>query len=103
MNSDFHLSPKFQLDSPYLADYFGIWSIHEPLFRALAERCNGMDLLAHVQSSEVRQSVAERDHHSFQRTDDGIAIIQVRGAMMKTVSWTSGATASITAIACSHL
>lgn len=85
MDSEFHLSPKFHLDSPYLADYFGIWSIHEPLFRALAERCNGMDLLAHVQSAEVRQSVAERDRHAFQLTDEGIAVIQVRGAMMKTV------------------
>jgi signal peptide peptidase SppA len=85
MDSDFHLSPKFAFDSPYLADYFGIWSIHEPLFRALAERCNGMDLLAHVQSADVRQSVSARDSHSFQITDDGVAIIQVRGAMMKTV------------------
>ncbi|WP_425618037.1 S49 family peptidase [Anatilimnocola sp. NA78] len=82
---DFTLLPKFQFASQYLPDYFGIWSIHEPLFRAMADHCNGMNLSSHMQSTEVKQSVESRDNRLFQLTDDGIAVIQVRGAMMKSV------------------
>ena len=82
---DFTLKPKFSFSSPYLADYFGIWCIHEQLFRAMAERCNGMDLAAHVKSSAVQQSVESRDNRIYQLTNDGIAVVQIRGAMMKTV------------------
>ncbi len=100
MNSDLHLEdftlpPKFQFASPYLADYFGIWCVHEPLFRAVAERCNGTDLIAHVKSAEVKQAVDSRDSRIFQLTNDGIAVIQVRGAMMKSVPSMADGTSTV--------
>lgn len=85
MESDFVLQPRFSFDSPYLADYFGIWSCYEPVFRAIAERSNGVNLHAHVQSADVRQSVADRDSRMYGVSKDGIAQFSVQGVMMKSV------------------
>lgn len=95
MLEDFHLLPQFEFDSQYLADYFGIWSIYEPLFRSVAERCNGIDLFAHVRSEAVQDSVASRDDRTYGVTRDGIAIFEVRGPMMKAVPSMSNGTSTV--------
>jgi signal peptide peptidase SppA len=77
--------PKFTLDSPHVLDYFGIWQVHDQPFKAIVERCQGMDLHAHLQSDAVKQSVSDRDSREYQLSRDGIAIMRVDGPMMKAV------------------
>jgi signal peptide peptidase SppA len=83
---DFAMPHRLSLDSPYLADYFGIWAMDEATFRAYADRCNGINLHAHINSEVVAKQVAARDKRSFAMSeDDGIAVIRIDGPMMKSV------------------
>lgn len=91
----FRIMPKFQFESRYLSEYFGIWSIYEPVFRGVVDSVAGMNLFAHVASQEIKQDVQSRDNRSFQLTDDGIAVIQIRGAMMKSVPSMGSGTSTI--------
>lgn len=95
MEADFYLPPKFSLESPYLSEYFGIWNVHGPTFRGMAEKCNGINLHAHLQSSEVRQSVESRDNRLYPVTKDGIAVFRVSGPMMKQVPSMADGTSTV--------
>lgn len=85
LDCEFALLPKFSFDSPYLAEYFGIWSVYAPTFEAMVDKCNGIDLFAHIKSQEVQQSVESRDTRNYGVTRDGVALFDIRGAMMKSV------------------
>lgn len=95
MDSDFTLPPRFQFDSPYLADYFGIWMVHEQPFRGIVDRCQGMNLHAHLQSSEVKSQVEERDTRAYPVTKDGIALLSINGPMMKSVPSMANGTSTV--------
>lgn len=82
---DYVVPHGLAIDSPYLSDYFGIWAVHEQTFQAVVDRLQGLNLHAHLQSAEKAQSVAERDKRSYAMTEDGVALIQIRGPMMKAV------------------
>lgn len=62
----------------HLDEYFGVWAIEDRRFRALAERFSPIGLAAHVAESEPR---AIRSAASS--SGDGIAIIELRGPLMK--------------------
>lgn len=95
MESEFVLSPKFQLDSPYLADYFGVWAIHEPTFKALVEQHQGVNLTAHIKSEDVKQEVGSRDRKDYAMNRDGIATFRINGPMMKFVSSMQDGTSTV--------
>lgn len=80
---------------PHLSDYFGIWSIHEPIFRAAVERINQLDLSEHVKSSAAADAVKSQAGDDYEVTRDGVALFQVSGPMMKSVSSLSGGTSTI--------
>lgn len=84
-DSDAIFTPRFAFESPYLADYFGVWMIHADVFVPMVQRMQGMNLHLHMASQDVRQSVADRDRKAYSLTGDGIARIDVRGPMMKAV------------------
>jgi signal peptide peptidase SppA len=85
----------YSSDVPHLADYFSIWSIYEPVFRAMAERYHGLDIAAHIRQSMAspRPSLSA----GYQTTPDGIAQIEIRGVMMKSPSSLDGGTSSVQA------
>jgi len=76
--------PQFSIDTPYLADYFGVWHVHDSTFASLVDRVQGMNLQLHLQSDQVMQAVAS-SRTDYQITNDGIAQINIRGMMMKAV------------------
>lgn len=95
VDSDFTLPPRFSLDSPYLSDYFGIWQVLENPFRAIVDRCNGINLHAHLQSVEVKQQVDSRDNRIFEVTKDGIAVFGINGPTMKSVPSMANGTSTV--------
>ncbi len=95
------LSPHFEIPAaiadlgvPHLADYFGVWSILEDPFRAAVARFSGVDLHAHVQAQAAQARSLDL---SYSVTDDGVALFELDGLMMKHASSFSG-TASTTAL-----
>ena len=95
MPSDVILQPRFGVDSPYLADYFGLWMIYDQAFLSLVERVQGADLHVHMQSPTVQQAVADRDNRNYPVTRDGIAQIAIRGPIMKSVPSMAEGTSSV--------
>ncbi|MHB8862044.1 MAG: Clp protease/crotonase-like domain-containing protein [Pirellulaceae bacterium] len=75
-------------------EYFGLWCVEPTRFRHVAETCNGMDLTVHL-SSYRELKAAESDGRSgrmYSTTRGGVALVQLRGTMMKfTSSLTGGA------------
>ena len=71
MDVDQIFTPRFSLDSPYLADYFGLWMVHDQPFRSLVHRLNGTDLHVHLQQVEPRQHVDRDKRRIFEVGDDG--------------------------------
>ena len=85
-DSDMIFEPKFSLPTPYLADYFGLWSIYEAPFRSLVNRINGTNLHVHLQAQSpppaIKQNV-DGEKRIFNLTSDGIAVFEAKGPMMK--------------------
>lgn len=74
------------LSVPHLADYFGVWAIHEPLFRGMVEGVRVLDLRAHViaQQERMERFIGGSNPHAM-NVVDGVAVVAIRGAMMKSV------------------
>lgn len=88
-------APQFQLDTPYLGDYFGLWMVHDAWFLRAVEQLQGTNLHLHLQSAEVRQRVRDRDSRSFPLSRDGIAQVNIRGPIMKAVPSAAEGTSSV--------
>lgn len=87
------------VDVPHLDQYFGVWSILEDPFRAAVARVGGLDLKLHVEQ-QARQKAggeakAARGDRDYQLTDDGVAVISLRGPLMKYASSLSGGTSTV--------
>lgn len=82
-------------DVPHLADYFGFWCVYEPVFRAMAEKYSGLNVGLHVQQTMTQPRPALSA--GYDRTAEGIAVIQIRGATMKAPSSLDGGTSSVQA------
>lgn len=83
--------------SAVLDDFFGIWAIEETRFRQAVDRYQGINLVAHIEANrgqvnhlEVNQATdvkaAAGDRRLYGVVGDGVAVIQLRGPMMKYVS-----------------
>jgi protease-4 len=79
----------------HLEDYFGLWSIHEPIFRSAVERINTIDLAAHVASPEAKAAARQQAEDDYELTPDGVALFQISGPMMKSVSSLSAGTSTV--------
>jgi signal peptide peptidase SppA len=79
----------------HLTDYFGLWSIHEPIFRSAVDRINALDLAAHVASAEARSAAKQQADDDYELTPDGVALFQISGPMMKSVSSLSSGTSTV--------
>lgn len=72
---------------PHLAEYFGVWAFEDQAFRAIVDRCQGMDLAAHVATQQrLRAEDGGGDSGKLDvRVEKGVAIVPLRGALMKSV------------------
>jgi signal peptide peptidase SppA len=86
---------RFGQAAPHLEDYFGLWSIHEPIFRSAVERFNAIDLAAHIASAEAKNAVKQQAEDDYEVTPDGVALFQISGPMMKSVSSLSAGTSTV--------
>ena len=97
---------EFQLTDahlvPHLDQYFGTWAMSERHFLALAEQATRVDIRVHMQEQSAKEAKAEieaRDGEpskSFQ-FDEGLAVIELNGSLMKHASSFSGGTSTIKA------
>lgn len=92
MTQEFTAQHSLVLPGINLDQYFGLWAIAIDPFQALIERWNGINLHAHVSSSAAQAAAASQAKTSLEVTGDGIAMIAVRGPLMKSVSSMSDGT-----------
>jgi len=77
-NSDVLFAPRFQIESTYLSDYFGLWMIHDAALLQYVERIQGVDLQKHL-----KQAIRSGGGSGYSTSKDGIAMIAINGPMMK--------------------
>ena len=82
-------------DLPYVEQYFGFWAVLEDAFRAAVDRVQGIDLHAHVTAQNLDDLAAQGRSAEYPTTASGVALIDVRGMMMKHASSLSGGTSTI--------
>lgn len=81
---------------PRLTDYFGIWAMHEPILKATVDRVNSMDLVAHVQQQTSQARAGDSDgSYGFSLRDDGIAVVDIMGTLMKGETSLSQSTSTV--------
>lgn len=92
-----------QLNVPHLDEYFGVWAVDEDRFRAAVERINGLDLTAHIQAAKSAgegqagypASPNKDGSYAGELTQNGIAVIDIAGTMMKFASSLDDATGTV--------
>lgn len=79
-----------------LDDFFGIWAIEETRFRQAVDKFQGINLVAHIEANRGQVNhltgpvaeggdvqAASDERRLFSMTGDGVAVINLRGPMMK--------------------
>lgn len=83
--------------APYLAEYFGAWAITEQAFEAHYQWAQSLNLQQHLagpQAAAAQESATEQLGVTVQ---DGVAVIPLRGTLMKQVSSMSSNTSTVRA------
>src|SRR5690349_19381737 len=89
---DVIFAPRFKIESTYLADYFGLWMVHDESFLQFVANVQGIDLRSHI-----RQRTGGDDERAaiYETTKDGIAIIGLHGPLMKFAPSMSDGTSTV--------
>lgn len=69
-----------------LNEYFSLWAVAVDPFQAIVERWNGVNLHAHITSPAAQAAAAQQAKQQYEMTADGIAMIPIRGTLMKGTS-----------------
>ena len=87
------------LQVPRLADYFGVWAMHEVSFRAAVCQAQGLDLKLHIeqfaQGNGPLEARADARGRDYPVTSDGTAVIGLYGPLMKFVSSLAEGTSTV--------
>ena len=85
MPNDHHFQlPSVVASLPHLDQYFGAWCIDENTFRGIASTVRGMDLGAHIATQQATETgTRPKGLGGYYTTADGVAIIDITGAMTK--------------------
>jgi signal peptide peptidase SppA len=85
------------LEVAQYSEYFGAWAILEDPFRAMCERLQGINLEAHILEFRAARSGGGSANpiDSAYDVQDGIALINISGPMMKFVSSFSSGTSTV--------
>ncbi len=80
-------------------EYFGAWACEPSYFANLANVMRGIDLTAHLQRQQEIRAARPGDRQAisqgYSTTDNGVAMIRIRGSMMKFVSSLTNGTSSV--------
>lgn len=83
---------------PHIDEYFGAWAMYEPQFNALREFAQQINVQLHLQQggpTEAREAAAVQARSGSSRVQTGgLAVIEIRGTMMKHVSSFSSGTST---------
>lgn len=77
---------KPQAAIPYLDQYFGVWAMEPGRFRTTLEHIRGLNLSAHLAGDDAQRARAAADGERFELLEGGIAVVQLRGTLMKASS-----------------
>lgn len=85
------------LGVPHLDQYFGAWAVHEGRFRSLVDHVNSINLQVHVQEAKAAGPISEGNvsPRLYQMLSGGIAVIDLRGPLMKFSSSLSNNTSTV--------
>lgn len=84
------------LGVPHLAEYFGLWAVQPEPFLAVCDGLKGTDVGLHV--AEARAQPADSTSGSeYQVLPGGVAVVPIRGSLMKQTSSLSGGTSTVRA------
>jgi len=86
------------IDAPHIDQYFGVWAIYEPVFRAAVDRVQDMDINLHVKQADIKavsytSADGTRLRDEFIR--DGVALFSLDGPLMKHVSSMEDGTSTV--------
>lgn len=77
---------------PHMHEYFGIWAMYGDRFQQMAACVEQMDLIAHV---NAQQGVEAGNRPSYDISRGGVAMIDLRGSLMKQADSLSGGTSTV--------
>jgi signal peptide peptidase SppA len=82
-----------------LDPYFGAWAILEDSFRGIVTHVSGVDLRAHIDLNMQPAALAAASSRANGEAEvvDGVAVVNLSGVMMKTVSSLSSGTSTVNA------
>lgn len=79
---------------PFIEQYFGVWAIEPERFSAIVSQLRGLNLSVHMQSDRPEEVKAAQSGESFDRRGN-IAVIEIRGVMMKQESSVEESTSTV--------
>lgn len=82
---------------PYLEQYFGTWAITPEAFNGHWNWFQKLDLHLHLQQHQAAAVAAAEEQRVYQVTKDNIAVIPIRGTLMKQVGSMSRNTSTVLA------
>ncbi len=91
-------TPPLACDAPDVGEYFGLWAIEDRRFMDAVGALQGFNLTAHIDARS--QQPAPRGAYQgddYLIEEGGVAVIELRGPMMKYVSSLSGGTSTVRA------
>lgn len=77
-------------DVPYLSNWLGPWAMEETRFHALRYQVESSNLIVHLSNDQNRQDAIQRAEQMSYTVEEGIAVINLRGPMMKHAPSMSG-------------
>lgn len=80
---------------PHLAEYFGLWAMLDDRFIGLADQARKLDLHLHLNAESVAAASAAAAKQAKPFVADQVAIITIRGTMMKHASSFSSGTSTV--------
>jgi signal peptide peptidase SppA len=77
-------------DVPYLSNWLGPWAMEETRFHALRHQVESSNLIMHLSNDQNRQEAIQRAEQMSYTVEEGVAVINLNGPMMKHAPSMSG-------------
>jgi signal peptide peptidase SppA len=77
-------------DVPYLSNWLGPWAMEETRFHALRHQVESSNLIMHLSNDQNRQEAIQRTEQMSYTVEEGVAVINLNGPMMKHAPSMSG-------------
>lgn len=96
------MADLLQLDAaarglPHLAQYFGVWAMHEPHFRGGLATLRNLNLAAHIEVHAGQGTEPAAQFETVSRAGSNIAVISLEGTLMKRAASFTQSTSTVRA------